>query len=152
MKKMILFEAYVWNTGLELPSIKKNRFLLLGLNKHSNSNSQYTAIQSQNCFEQGNPFLIMFCFYVEFEYCKFNIKAFGYCTRLVSFSRFQVSHVLAPQKRIYPVNIYLFKVNNRNTREWYEIFSNLTIKHQNDVNDIILMFLLSALNIFRTFF
>ena len=32
----------------------------------------------------------------------------------------------------YPANIYLFKVNNRNTRKRCEICSKLTIKHQND--------------------
>ena len=29
---------------------------------------------------------------------------------------------------VNPVNIYLFKFNNRNTRKWREIFSKLTIK------------------------
>ena len=30
-----------------------------------------------------------------------------------------------------PVNIYLFKVNNRNNRKRCDICSNLTLKHQN---------------------
>ena len=34
----------------------------------------------------------------------------------------------------FPANIYLFKFNNRNTRKKYEIYSKLTIRHQNDVN------------------
>ena len=50
-----------------------------------------------------------------------------------------------------PANIYLFKVNNRNTRKMYEIFSELTIKQQNDVNEVVLVFLLLTLNIFHTF-
>ena len=41
-----------------------------------------------------------------------------------------------------PANIYLFKVNNRRIRERCEICSKLTIKHQNDVNDVVLVFLL----------
>ena len=35
-----------------------------------------------------------------------------------------------------PANIYLLKVNNRNTKKMCEIYSKLKIKHQNDVNDI----------------
>ena len=39
----------------------------------------------------------------------------------------------------YPVGIYMFKFNNRNTRTRYEMRSKLTIKtperHQNDVVD-----------------
>ena len=49
-------------------------------------------------------------------------------------------------------NIYLFKFNNRNTRKRCEICSKLTIKIPNDVNDVVLVFLLLTLNIFRTFF
>ena len=38
------------------------------------------------------------------------------------------------ERRIYPANMYLFKVNNRNTRKRCEICSKITIKkHQNDV-------------------
>ena len=51
-----------------------------------------------------------------------------------------------------PAIIYLFKVNNRNTNEGCEICSKL-IKHQDDVNDVVLVFLLLTLNIskFTTF-
>ena len=35
---------------------------------------------------------------------------------------------IAHRKRVYPANIYLFKVNNRNTRKRCEICSKLTIK------------------------
>ena len=51
-----------------------------------------------------------------------------------------------------PANINLFKVSNRNTRKRCETWSKLTIKHQNEIIDIILMFLLLTLNIFYTFF
>ena len=40
-----------------------------------------------------------------------------------------------------PAKIYLFKLNNRNTRERCEICLILRIKNQNDVIDVILMFL-----------
>ena len=46
-----------------------------------------------------------------------------------------------------PVTIYLFQVN-----EICKICSKLTIKHQGDVIDIVLMFLWLTLNIFHTFF
>ena len=49
----------------------------------------------------------------------------------------------------YPANTYLFKVNNRNTTKRCEISSKLTINV--DVIDVILVFLLLILNIFRTF-
>ena len=41
-----------------------------------------------------------------------------------------------------PANIFLFKVNIRNTRKKCKICSKLTIKHQNNVNDIVLVILL----------
>ena len=37
-------------------------------------------------------------------------------------------------------NIYLFNVNNRNTRKRREIWTKLTIKHQKDVTDVVLVF------------
>ena len=37
----------------------------------------------------------------------------------------------------YIVNINLFKVNNRNTRERCEMCSKLTIKYQNDVTSMV---------------
>ena len=53
----------------------------------------------------------------------------------------------------FPGNIYLFKVNNRNTKKRCEICSKLTIKkHQNDVNDVVPVFLLLTWNIFHTYF
>ena len=42
----------------------------------------------------------------------------------------------------FPANIYFFKVNNRNPRKRCEICSKLTLKHQNDVSDVVLLFLL----------
>ena len=48
-------------------------------------------------------------------------------------------------------NIYVFKVNNKNTRKRCDVCSKLTIKHQNDVNDVFLVFLLLTLDIFNTF-
>ena len=56
------------------------------------------------------------------------------------------------EKQLYPVSIYLLKVNNRNTTKRCETCSKLTQKRQNDVNDIVLVFLLLTLNIFDTFF
>ena len=54
-------------------------------------------------------------------------------------------------QRENPADIYLFKVTNRNTRKKIrEICSTLTIKIQNDVTDIVLVFLLLILNIFTT--
>ena len=69
-----------------------------------------------------------------FFYVQFRIN-FSFCT----FSR----HFLA--------NIYSFKFNNRSIRKRCEICSKLTIKHQNNVNDAVLVFLLLTLNIFHTF-
>ena len=58
----------------------------------------------------------------------------------------------APNAKSIPANIYLFKFNNRNTRKRGEIFSKLTIKKPEDVNDVVLVFLLLTLKIFHTFF
>ena len=46
-----------------------------------------------------------------------------------------------------PGNIYLFKVNNRNTRKSCEICSKLTIQTPEDVSGVFLL----TLNIFHTF-
>ena len=46
----------------------------------------------------------------------------------------------------------MFKANNRNTRKSCEICSKLTIEHQNDVIDVVLVFLLLTLTIFHSFF
>ena len=51
-----------------------------------------------------------------------------------------------------PASKYMLRFSNRNTRNRFEICSKLTIKHQNDVNDIVLVFLLLTLNIFHFFF
>ena len=58
---------------------------------------------------------------------------------------------LTPRRR-HPTNIYLFKINNRNTRKWYKTYSNLTIRYPNDINDVVLVSLLLTLNIFHNFF
>ena len=42
-----------------------------------------------------------------------------------------------------PANIYLLKVNNKNTRKKCEICSDLTIKTSDDVIDVILVLLLT---------
>ena len=57
-------------------------------------------------------------------------------------------------KRIFsrPGTYYLLKVNNRNTRMRYEMCSKLTIKHQNDFSDVVLVSLLLTWNIFHNFF
>ena len=47
-----------------------------------------------------------------------------------------------------PACIYLFKVNNGNPKAINEKFSKLTIKHQNDVNDFVLVSVLLILNVF----
>ena len=57
---------------------------------------------------------------------------------------------------IHPANMNLLKVNNRNTIKRCEICSKLTTTtkktHQNDVIDLVLVFLLLTLNIVYTFF
>ena len=47
----------------------------------------------------------------------------------------------------FPANIYFFKVNNRNPGKRCEICSKLTLKHQNDVSDVLLFLLLILLTI-----
>ena len=49
----------------------------------------------------------------------------------------------------YPVSIYLFKVDNRNTRTRFEICSKLIRSY---VNDVVLVSLLLTLNIFDILF
>ena len=53
---------------------------------------------------------------------------------------------------LYQANIYLFKVNNKNTIKRCEICSKLAIKTPGDITDIVLVFLLLTLNIFHTIF
>ena len=50
-----------------------------------------------------------------------------------------------------PANIYFFKANNRNTRRRCETKIN-SKKHQNEVSDSVLMFLLLNLNTYHNFF
>ena len=51
------------------------------------------------------------------------------------------------KRRLYPANIYLFKVNNKNTRAMCETCSKLVIK--NNVNVVVLVSLLLTLNRFH---
>ena len=63
-----------------------------------------------------------------------------------------MSDVYINKDRYFLANIYLFKVNRRNTRKRGEISSKLIIKNQSDVIGVVLMFLLLMLNIFHIFF
>ena len=50
-------------------------------------------------------------------------------------------------------NIYLFKVNNRSTRKWYELCSKLTIKTRTTLlTRYFGVFIVTSENIFYTFF
>ena len=50
---------------------------------------------------------------------------------------FEIKHYKSKSKTVnLPANIYLFKFNNRNTRNRCKIFLKLTLKHQNDAIDI----------------
>ena len=51
----------------------------------------------------------------------------------------------------YPANIYLHKVNRRNTEKRCKIYLKIT-KHQDDVIEVVLVFLLFTSNIFLTYF
>ena len=52
-----------------------------------------------------------------------------------------------------PASIYLFKVNNRNTRKRGKISLKVNKKkHLNDVSDAVLVFLLLTFNILHIFF
>ena len=68
------------------------------------------------------------CFTATTLFHKFFSKHFQHFLRFVFFNFFW--NVLSNHftKHIYPVGIYMFKVNNRNTRTRYEICSKLTIK------------------------
>ena len=63
-----------------------------------------------------------------------------------------MSDVYINKDRYFLANIYLFKVNGRNTRKRGEISSKLIIKNQSDVIGVVLVFLLLILNIFHIFF
>ena len=49
-----------------------------------------------------------------------------------------------------PANIYMFKVNNKSRGVKY--VQSKQWKHQNNVSDLVLVFLVLTLNIFHTFF
>ena len=51
--------------------------------------------------------------------------------------KFYVYYLFEISEESYPVNVYLFKVNNRNTRKRCGICSKLTINHQDNVDDVI---------------
>ena len=51
-----------------------------------------------------------------------------------------------------PANIYLFLLNNRNTRKRFEIMFKVNNKNIKTMPDVGLVFLLLALNIFQIFF
>ena len=53
---------------------------------------------------------------------------------------------------LYLANIYLFWVINRNNRQRFRICSKLTIKHQIDVIDVVLLPLMLTLDKFQTLF
>ena len=36
--------------------------------------------------------------------------------------------IVSSSKEAVPINIFMFKFSNRNTRKWYELCSELTIK------------------------
>ena len=80
------------------------------------------------------------------------ISALLYLTVLfvnqVYLTRFEVE---ISKLKVYPAGIYLFKVNNMNARSVFEVCSNLTLKHQNDVIDVILVSFLITLSILHTF-
>ena len=67
------------------------------------------------------------------------------CNRNEFFQKFQQTN--APQVS-YSVIIYLFRVNNGNTRTMYEICLRLTIMKQNNVANVALVSLLLTLNRF----
>ena len=57
-------------------------------------------------------------------------------------------HVMMQLYKSFPVKIYLFKVNNKNTRKWSEICSKLAMKTPQNVIEVALVSLLLTLNIF----
>ena len=63
----------------------------------------------------------------------FSHVTFGYANNncMISITFYSAGHT---------ANIYLFKVNGRNTRKRCEICSKLTIKTQNGVSDVVLVF------------
>ena len=73
-----------------------------------------------------------------------------YCHRKETGTSFEVTNETFHLS--YPISIYPFKVNNRNTRTRCEICSKSTKRHQNDANGVVLVSLLLTLNIFHTLF
>ena len=51
---------------------------------------------------------------------------------------------------VIPANIYLSKVSNRNTRK--RCSNKVNSRHQNNVNDVVMMSILLTLNIFTAFY
>ena len=101
---------------------------------------------------------IELCFYMS-VYVKSSLQAifiYHFLTGFLSFIFLKPFSACCPLKSVdtkhHPANIYLFKLNNRNTRKRCEICSKLTIKTPDDVIDVVLVFLLLTLNIFHTFF
>ena len=71
----------------------------------------------------------------------------SHCKSINPLTGFRVSGILARNVlRSSPANIYLFKVNDRNTRKRCEISSKLTIEIPDDV---VLLLSLLTLNIFH---
>ena len=71
-------------------------------------------------------------------------------TRIVD--AFEVILLLAFDKFSFQANIYLFKVAIERQEKGIKYVQSEQLKNQNDVNDIVLLFLLLTLNIFHTFF
>ena len=88
-----------------------------------------------------NKYLEMSHLLIENTYGK--RKMSGECQPLLLVSYWSSKNLL-----LYPVNIYMFKVNNRNTGKRYGICSQLTIKP----SDVVLVSLWLTLTIFSTFF
>ena len=83
---------------------------------------------------------IMLCFYICY-YIILNLRRVN-CYQSVPW------HFQVVKRCSISANICLFKVNGKNTRKSCEIYSKLTILHQNDVNDVDMAPLSLILNIF----
>ena len=87
--------------------------------------------------------------YITFKMSKIRLRQVSYF--MTTFTQ-KIRKKWWANSNISPANIYLFKFNNKDTSKRSEICSELTIKHQNDVVDVVLVILLLTLNIFRSFF
>ena len=107
---------------------------------------------SMKCFHFFHSFQIAFLYsHLSFQILPLHLQVI-FLEELQAGVSFHLEGIYTVQRnRTIPVNIYLFKVKNRNIRKSCEIYSKLT-KHQNDVTGVILMFLLLTLNIFLHFF